>query len=67
MSRLTKNSRSLRRNFSGLRNVFLGVFAARGVRSVVRMADTIQLLGDRINAFTGSAEAGGVALNLLFE
>ena len=66
MKKVSDNSRQVRRNFSGLRNVFLGVFASRGVASVVRMADSIQLLGDRINAFAGNAKEGAETLDLIF-
>ena len=67
MKKVSKNAKSLKRNFSGLRNVFLGVFAGRGIKAVVGMADSIQLLGDRINAFVGDTEKGAVALDTLFQ
>lgn len=67
IDKVAKSSRSVQRNFSNLRNVFLGVFAAKGLKEVVRMADSIQLLGDRITAFTGDTESGARALDLLFD
>ena len=62
MRKVQKSAKGLRRDFSGLRNIFLGVFAGRGIKAIVDMADSVQLLNDRINAFVGDTEAGAEAL-----
>jgi len=67
MKKLSKNTRAIKRDFTGLRNVFLGVFAGQGIKAVVTMIDSIQLLGDRITAFTGDTKSGAEALDILFQ
>lgn len=50
---VTKNTRSLAQNFSFLKNTFLSYIGAIGIREIVQMSDSIQLLGDRIEVLTG--------------
>lgn len=61
-----RSTRGIARGIGNLRNLFFATFGAAGVREVVNAADSIQLLGDRINVFVGNTEDGAVALDDLF-
>lgn len=62
IGRMAKNSDKMSRTLGRLRGLFFSVFGALGVRQLVTMADTMQLLRDRISIFTGSAESAKTAV-----
>lgn len=58
MGLLNKNVSSMSKSFSFLRNATIAWFGAMQVGELVRMSDTMQLLGDRIEVLTdGQADA----------
>lgn len=62
-----RSTKSIKSNLGVLRNVFFATFAGAGVAQITNAADSIQLLSDRINIFTGDSVQGAKALNLLFQ
>tara|TARA_R110000787_G_scaffold5686_8_gene20551 strand:- start:7540 stop:9606 length:2067 start_codon:yes stop_codon:yes gene_type:complete len=65
MRKISKNTKAIKGNLSGLRNVFIGTFAGVGLKSLTNMADSMQLLEDRLVVFTGSTEEAADTLVLL--
>ena len=59
--RLNKSVRNISGSFNTVRNAFIGMFAAVGIRSITQTMDTFQLMQDRLKIFTGSAEEATAA------
>jgi lambda family phage tail tape measure protein len=59
MGVLNNNTKSMASSFKFLRNASIGWFSVMRITDLVRMSDTMQLLGDRIEVLTdGQADAG---------
>lgn len=64
---IERSTGRLQRGLGGLRNLFFATFAGVGVSQITQAADSIQLLSDRINIFTGDSIEGARALDVLFQ
>lgn len=67
LKKVERTTKSISNSMKGLRNIFLATFAGIGISRIADAADSIQLLSDRINIFTGDTVEGARALDLLFD
>jgi len=65
MGGLNRNTNSLARNFSLIRNVFAGFIGGLGIQQIVEFSDTMQNLNNRLAVLTGSQEGANKAMKQL--
>jgi lambda family phage tail tape measure protein len=65
--RLNRSVKKMSGSMNTVRNAFIGMFAAVGIRSIAQTMDTFQLMQDRLKIFTGSAKEAQVAFYDLAE
>ncbi|MCK5883233.1 MAG: tape measure protein, partial [Bacteriovoracaceae bacterium] len=57
-----RSSKSTASSLGFMRNAFVGFLSLRGVMTLAKWSDSLQLLRDRISVFTGSVESANSAM-----